>query len=103
MGITKVVLERAVKKVVSSYGFPGLGLAGRLAGTRHPRPRLHLPDAARPMEQLAIRMGGNVALVLLLVLQWFFRLLFAASADVALWAIYKSGPNVQRKVRSHLG
>lgn len=103
MSTTRVIFERAVKVLVPTSGFSGLAVVGHVTErSQHRFFPVQFAKATRSGERLLVWMGAKILDGLFRFFRGLFTLLFSASADVALWAVDKSGPNVQRKVRSHL-
>jgi hypothetical protein len=55
---------------------------------------------ARSAERFLIWMGIKVAAAMAFAFKWILELLFEASADVGVWAVSKSTPQVQARVIS---
>ena len=92
----------ALKLLVALLGLVYAGLvftAYELEGPRY-QPRFQLTRPGRSGQRLLIWTGVKILNALLRVIWLMLNQLFAASAEVGEWAVAKSSPEVQRKVRS---
>ncbi|MGH9469672.1 MAG: hypothetical protein ACRD1N_04930 [Terriglobia bacterium] len=97
-----VLVRDAVKLLVVLLGlaYGGLVLAGYMAEGARYQPKFHLDEPARSGERLLVWTGIKVLDAVLRVMRSMLNQLFMASAEVGFWFIDKSGPRIQRKVRS---
>lgn len=98
----QILLWDAVKFLVALVGLVYTVLVYTTYEIEGPRyqARLQLTKPARSGERLLIWTGVKAVDVLLRFGRSVLNQLFAASAEVGEWAVEKSGPSVQRKVRS---
>jgi hypothetical protein len=100
--ITHLVFWDGLKMLIWALAliYAGLVFTAYEIEGRHYQPQLQLTKPARSGERLLIWTGVRILDTLLRIARSTFDQLFAASAEVGDWAIEKSGPAVQRKVRS---
>lgn len=96
------ILRDAIKLTVALAGFIYAALvlaAYEMEGAQY-QPRVQFTKPARSSERLLIWTGVKVLDMLLRGGRLLLNQLFVASAEVGDWAVAKSSPAVQRKVRS---
>jgi hypothetical protein len=101
-GDAQTILWASAKLVAVFLTLVYLGMvwtAYAAEGTRY-QPRLRWRAPARSGERLLVWTGVKIVSGVLRFSRSLFNQLFAASAEVGLWVADKSGPEVQRKVRS---
>lgn len=103
MTMVQLAFWEAVKLVLLMCGllYISLVIAGYVMEGPRYHPRFRLAEPARSGERLLIWTGIKILHAVIRFFQFILNLLFTASAEVGLWIINKSGPKVQREVRSH--
>lgn len=100
--ITEVAVREGVTAVavILALLYVGLVLMAYATEGLHYQPRLHWTEPARSGERLLVWTGVKLLDGFLRAMRSFFNQLFTASAEVGLWFVDRSGPEVRRRVRS---
>ncbi|MGH9437549.1 MAG: hypothetical protein ACRD22_06540 [Terriglobia bacterium] len=100
--MTQVMLLDGVKLFVLVAGvfYAALVVAGYATEGPHYQARFHFAEPARSGERLLLWTGIKILEAAISLLRLVFNQLFIASGELALWAINKSSPRVQREVHS---
>ncbi|HLI30521.1 MAG TPA: hypothetical protein VKV79_05405 [Terriglobia bacterium] len=102
MPVAQWVLGDAVKLLILVLGlvYAALVFAGYVTEGPHYQPRFHLEEPARSGERLLVWTGIKLLVALVRLCRSLFNQLLTASGEVGFWIVNKSGPKVQREVRS---
>jgi len=102
MTVVQVVFWDAVKLLFLVLGlvYAALVFAGYVTEGPHYHPRFHLAEPARSGERLLIWTGIKILDAAIHLFRSILNQLLTASSEVGFWVVNKSGPKVQREVRS---
>ncbi len=98
----QVVFWEVLKLFVPVAGlfYAAVVVAGYVTVGPHYQARFHFAEPARSSERLLVWTGIKILGIIITVLRLMANQLFTASAELALWAVNKSSPKVQREVHS---
>lgn len=101
-GITASLISLALRLLVVTAGlvYAGLVLTGYVTEGPHYQPRLRLAEPARSGERLLVWWGIKLVDFTLRFMRWILEILYDASAEVGRWAVKKSNPETQNRIRT---
>jgi hypothetical protein len=99
---TASILTLALRLLIVTAGlvYAGLVLTGYVTEGPHYQPRLRLAEPARSGERLLVWWGIKLVDFILRFTRWMLEILYDASAEVGRWAVNKSNPETQNRIRN---